>query len=70
MGLRKVLTQPPHSIVLTNLLSFIYAQIYFPTYSNGLKEISGYLGFRWSGSPSSGLGDNRLAAPMGGNKGP
>jgi predicted RecB family nuclease len=39
----------------TNLLSFIYAQIYFPTYSNGLKEISGYLGFQWSGSPSSGL---------------
>ncbi len=39
----------------TNLLSFIYAQIYFPTYSNGLKEISGYLGFRWSGSLTSGL---------------
>src|SRR5271163_1122888 len=39
----------------TNLLSFIYAQIYFPTYSNGLKEIIGYLGFRWSGSLTSGL---------------
>jgi predicted RecB family nuclease len=39
----------------TNLLSFIYAQFYFPTYSNGLKEITGYLGFRWSGSPTSGL---------------
>jgi predicted RecB family nuclease len=39
----------------TNLLSFIYAQIYFPTYSNGLKEISGYLGFRWLGSLTSGL---------------
>jgi predicted RecB family nuclease len=39
----------------TNLLSFIYAQIYFPTYSNGLKEIAGYLGFRWSGSLTSGL---------------
>jgi predicted RecB family nuclease len=39
----------------TNLLSFIYAQIYFPTYSNGLKEITGYLGFRWSGSLTSGL---------------
>jgi predicted Zn-ribbon and HTH transcriptional regulator len=33
----------------------IYAQIYFPTYSNGLKEITGYLGFRWSGSLTSGL---------------
>jgi predicted RecB family nuclease len=38
-----------------NLLSFIYAQIYFPTYSNGLKEIAGYLGFQWSGSLTSGL---------------
>src|SRR6266849_3053780 len=39
----------------TNLLSFIYAQIYFPTYSNGLKEIAGYFRFRWSGSLMSGL---------------
>ena len=39
----------------TNLLSFIYAQIYFSTYSNGLKEIAGHLGFRWSGSLTSGL---------------
>ena len=38
-----------------NILSFIYAQIYFPTCSNRLKEIAGYLGFLWSGSPSSGL---------------
>ena len=41
-----------HSI---NLLSLIHAQIYFPTYSNGLKEIAGYLGFRWSGFLASGL---------------
>jgi predicted RecB family nuclease len=39
----------------TNLLSLIYARIYFPTFSNGLKDIAGYLGFRWSGSPASGL---------------
>jgi predicted RecB family nuclease len=38
-----------------NLLSFIYAQVYFPTYSNGLKEITGYLGFQRSGSLLSGL---------------
>ena len=38
-----------------NLLSFVFARIYFPTFSNGLKEIAGYLGFRWSGSPASGL---------------
>jgi predicted RecB family nuclease len=39
----------------TNLLSFVYAQIYFPTFSNGLKEIAGHLGFRRSDSPASGL---------------
>ena len=38
-----------------NLLSFVFARIYFPTFSNGLKEITGHLGFRWSGSPASGL---------------
>jgi len=39
----------------TNLLSLIYARIYFPTLSNGLKDIAGYLGFQWLGSPASGL---------------
>ena len=38
-----------------NLLSLIFAHIYFPTFSNALKEIAGYLGFRWSSSPASGL---------------
>ncbi|MFC1552807.1 TM0106 family RecB-like putative nuclease [Candidatus Latescibacterota bacterium] len=38
-----------------NILSIIYAQIYFPTYSNGLKEIARYLGFRWSDNTASGL---------------
>jgi predicted RecB family nuclease len=38
-----------------NLLSVIYAQIYFPTYSNGLKDIARYLGFQWSDSNASGL---------------
>jgi predicted RecB family nuclease len=38
-----------------NLLSVIFAQIYFPTYSNGLKEIAGWLGFRWSDHDPSGL---------------
>src|SRR5215211_3062329 len=37
------------------LPSVIYAQIYFPTYSNGLKEIAQYLGFQWSESDASGL---------------
>jgi predicted RecB family nuclease len=38
-----------------NLLSVIFGQIYFPTYSNGLKEIAGWLGFRWSDRESSGV---------------
>jgi transposase len=38
-----------------NVLSVIYAQIYFPTYSNGLKDIAQYLGFQWSESDASGL---------------
>jgi predicted RecB family nuclease len=31
-----------------NLVSTIYAHIYFPTYSNSLKEIGGYLGYQRS----------------------
>jgi predicted RecB family nuclease len=38
-----------------NLLSLVFARIYFPTFSNGLKELTVYLGFRWLGSPASGL---------------
>jgi predicted RecB family nuclease len=38
-----------------NLLSFVYAHIYFPTFSNGLKDIAEYLGFRRSDSPRTGL---------------
>jgi predicted RecB family nuclease len=38
-----------------NVLSVIYAQIYFPTYSNSLKEIAHYLGFQWSERGASGL---------------
>ena len=38
-----------------NLLSVIFAQIYFPTFSNGLKEIAGHLGFAWSDPIASGV---------------
>jgi predicted RecB family nuclease len=38
-----------------NLLSFVFAQVYFPTHSNGLKDIAEYLGFKWSAAPRSGL---------------
>jgi predicted RecB family nuclease len=38
-----------------NLLSAIYAQVYFPAYSNGLKEIARYLGFEWTSPSLSGI---------------
>ncbi len=38
-----------------NLLSIIFGQIYFPTYSNGLKDIAGWLGFKWSDQDVSGI---------------
>jgi predicted RecB family nuclease len=38
-----------------NLLSVIFSQVYFPTYSNGLKEIARFLGFEWTDRFASGL---------------
>jgi predicted RecB family nuclease len=38
-----------------NLLSEMYAQIYFPTHSNGLKDVARFLGFNWSATDVSGL---------------
>ncbi len=38
-----------------NFLSIIFAHIYFPTWSNGLKEIASFLGFKWSHSGATGL---------------
>jgi predicted RecB family nuclease len=40
---------------LVNVLSIIYAHFYFPTYSNGLKEIGALLGCTWSDEQASGL---------------
>ncbi len=40
---------------LVNVLSMVYSNIYFPTHSNSLKDIGGYLGFKWSSENSSGL---------------
>ncbi|MDN5940502.1 MAG: IS66 family transposase [Nitrospira sp.] len=37
-----------------NLLSTIFAQVYFPAFSNGLKETAKYLGFTWSDPTASG----------------
>jgi len=38
-----------------NLLSVTFAQVYFPTFSNGLKEIARNLGFRWSNPSATGI---------------
>ncbi len=38
----------------TNLLSVIFAKVYFPTYSNTLKEIARFLNFTWSEAEASG----------------
>jgi predicted RecB family nuclease len=40
---------------VVNILSVIHAHVYFPTYSNGLKDIAGYLGFRWTAADASGV---------------
>ena len=37
-----------------NLVGYIYGKIYFPTFSNGLKEIGRYLGFEWNWPQASG----------------
>jgi predicted RecB family nuclease len=37
-----------------NVLSLVYTHIYFPTYTNGLKDIARHLGFRWSTNNPSG----------------
>ncbi len=38
-----------------DILNVIGSYIFFPTYSNSLKEIGGFLGYQWSGPLSSGL---------------
>ena len=50
---------------LMNVLGVIYSDVYFPTFSNELKEIAGYLGFKWSEKEPSGLHRYCLEASMG-----
>jgi predicted RecB family nuclease len=38
-----------------NVLALVRSGFYFPTYSNGLKDVGGYLGCVWPGGASSGL---------------
>jgi predicted RecB family nuclease len=40
---------------LTNVLTIIYPHFYFPTYSNGLKEVADCLGCRWTEPDASGI---------------
>ena len=41
----------PQSI---NLLSIIFGSVYFPVFSNGLKDAASFLGFKWSAADASG----------------
>jgi predicted RecB family nuclease len=38
-----------------NVLSAIHASVYFPVFSNGLKEVGRYLGYTWTEEDASGL---------------
>jgi predicted RecB family nuclease len=40
---------------LVNVLSVIHAHLYFPCYSNGLKEVGGWLGCSWTDPEASGI---------------
>jgi len=40
---------------LCNLNSYIFGRIYFPTYTNKLKDICAYLGYSWTDDNASGL---------------
>jgi predicted RecB family nuclease len=38
-----------------NLLSVVFAQVYYPCHSNGLKEVAKHLGFQWSDDTATGM---------------
>lgn len=40
---------------LCNVLSIVYTHVYFPVHCNGLKDIAGHLGFRWTDPDASGI---------------
>ena len=40
---------------LTNVLSVIYDHIYFPCYTNGLKDVAACLGYSWTDEAASGI---------------
>ena len=48
-----------------NLVGCIYGKIYFPTFSNSLKEVGRYLGFEWNWPQASGAAAPSTAASLG-----
>lgn len=40
---------------LVNVLSLVYSNVYFPCYSNGLKDVAAFLGCTWSDPNASGI---------------
>jgi hypothetical protein len=38
-----------------NVLAAIHSHVYFPTWSNGLKDVATFLGVRWSAADASGI---------------
>ncbi len=54
-GIAEGSVQPNAIKSAINLLSVIFAQVYFPTFSNGLKYVAGYLNFAWRETNPSGL---------------
>lgn len=43
-GIPTRITRNPENQIAINLLLILHGQVYFPTYSNGLKDIGGWLG--------------------------
>ena len=46
---------PGAGTALVNVLSVVYAHVYFPCHSNGLKDVAGCLGCSWTDPDASGL---------------
>ena len=53
-GRRKVFTQLLKERS-TDILKTVYGNVYFPTYSNGLKDIGHFLGCQWTEPDASGI---------------
>ena len=52
-----------------NVLSAIHASVYFPTFSNGLKDVGRYLGCTWTDENASGSPEPGVAGTLGAGQG-